>query len=842
MPRSRHSGSRSRRPLSALRLVLLYVALASVWMVLSNLTVAHLLSYSRQAICWQMVKSAIFVLVTAGLLYLERRWTLRAIRGGQTLYETVAQNDPGGALFLYDQDLRYTFAAGKGLADVGLSKAMLEGKTIHEALPPEVCAQVEPEYRAALVGVTTQKEVVQAGRTYLVSIAPVVGAEGRMGMSVRHDITGLKKAETALRRANRTLRMMIACQEAVILAQNERQLLDGVCRAVVEAGEYRMAWIGYAQEDAERTVRAMAKAGYDAGYVEALRLRWADTTEGRGPTGTAIRTGRPCAMNTFGAEAFAPWREAARERGYRSSLSVPLKEVGRVFGSLSLYAAEENVFAEEEVTLLTRLAEGVSHGILALRSEMALRASEERLRLAVDAADLGTWNWDLAAGRIIWGGHLESLFGLSEGQFGGTYEDFEQRVHPEDRRAVTETLERARDGRTVYEQQFRALWPDGSVHWLLARGEFAYDETGQAVRMAGAAKDITERIRAEQVIRSIARFPAENPSPVLRVDGEGYVLYANQAAEAVIEEWGRVLPKALQDPLHTVRETGAVQEIEQPLRGRMFSWELSAGSERKDVNVYGYDVSDRVRAEREVRQINAELEDRVKERTTELEAANRELEAFSYAVSHDLRAPLRSMSGFAHALMEDYGKGLDEEGRHYLSRIDAAAGRMGHLIDAMLLLSRLSRAEMQRVRVDLSRMATEVVGELREAHGRDGVEAVIAPGLVTEGDPELIRLVLTNLLGNAWKFTGRTPEARVEFGGGEKRGPKRVYYVRDNGMGFDMTYVDRLFTPFQRLHTVEDFGGTGIGLATVRRIVRRHGGDVWAEGAPGRGATFSFTL
>jgi signal transduction histidine kinase len=249
----------------------------------------------------------------------------------------------------------------------------------------------------------------------------------------------------------------------------------------------------------------------------------------------------------------------------------------------------------------------------------------------------------------------------------------------------------------------------------------------------------------------------------------------------------------------------------------------------------------RHRAETELRQFNADLEQRVAARTAELEAANQELEAFAYSVSHDLRAPLRTINGFSQAIDEDYGHLLGEDGVDSLRRIRDAARRMGVLIDDLLRLSRVVRSELRREVVDLSRMAEAVVADFQKGAPDRQVAVSIAGGLAAVADERLIRVVLENLLANAWKFTGRTPGARVEFGAVWLNG-QRVYFVRDNGAGFDMAYAGKLFVPFQRLHKATEFEGTGIGLATVHRIIQRHGGRVWATAAVGQGATFFFTL
>ncbi len=243
----------------------------------------------------------------------------------------------------------------------------------------------------------------------------------------------------------------------------------------------------------------------------------------------------------------------------------------------------------------------------------------------------------------------------------------------------------------------------------------------------------------------------------------------------------------------------------------------------------------------EIRQLNLELEDRVAARTAQLAAANKELEAFAYSISHDLRAPLRGINGFSQVLLEDYHHLLDATGQDHLHRIRAASQRMGQLIDDLLQLSRLMRVEIVHEPVDLSSLAREIAENLRHTQPDRQAEFVIKSGVKVTGDERLLRVVLENLLHNAWKFTGKQEQAAIEFGETKIDG-QTVYFVRDNGAGFDMAYADKLFGAFQRLHAATEFEGTGIGLATVQRIILRHGGRVWAEGAVNRGATFYFKL
>lgn len=345
---------------------------------------------------------------------------------------------------------------------------------------------------------------------------------------------------------------------------------------------------------------------------------------------------------------------------------------------------------------------------------------------------------------------------------------------------------------------------------------------------------------------------------------DGKYLYGNRKAEEivgwtkdVIVDRDAFLEHAFPDPKYRQEIKNRVDsDMESGDTARM-SWEFnitkSSGEkaeilaidipmfERNLVIVTCQDISERKLAENEILKLNQELEARVIERTRELEQANKELEAFTYSVSHDLRAPLRAIDGFSEALLEEYSDKLDEEGKTYLRYLQEGSREMSDLIEGLLKLSRSTRGDIAMERVDLSAMAAIVQDGLCKAEPERRVNVSIAPGMEAFADPRLLRVVMENLLGNAWKYTSRTATACIEFGVEEQAG-KTVYFVRDNGAGFDMAYAGQLFLPFHRLHKATEFPGIGIGLATVERIIRRHGGQIWAQAAAEEGATFYFTL
>jgi PAS domain S-box-containing protein len=398
------------------------------------------------------------------------------------------------------------------------------------------------------------------------------------------------------------------------------------------------------------------------------------------------------------------------------------------------------------------------------------------------------------------------------------------------------------------------------------QGEYDNSDAEQLILLMEGMWQLMERKRVQAALgASEARFKSlvETQSDLIaRSDLDGRLTFVNDAycktyGKSREELLGKIFTstvspedvptatemiKAIQSPPHHMQT-----ETRHPTPAgiRWFSWDNAAVTDEsgkvQELQGIGRDITERKQAEEEIRKLNAELENRVTQRTAQLEAANKELEAFSYSVSHDLRAPLRGIDGWSLALLEDYGSQLDGQAKTYLERVRSETQRMGQLIDDLLQLSRLTSTEMMLEKVDLSAMAGTIADRLQKEQPERQVEFVIQPGLNANGDAQLLEIALTNLLGNAFKFTGKTPQARIEFGQTEVEGQQAIF-VRDNGAGFEMAMAKKLFGAFQRMHKASDFPGTGVGLTTVQRIVHRHGGRIWAQAVVDQGATFYFTL
>ncbi len=507
-------------------------------------------------------------------------------------------------------------------------------------------------------------------------------------------------------------------------------------------------------------------------------------------------------------------------------------------------------------------------------TEENLRCSHNQFVLLVNSIEGIVWECDVSSLRFKFvSKKAEDILGYTVGHWLDHPSFWKDHSHPADRDLIWKTLQDATRERRDHWLEHRLVAADGRELWMRNNITVVTDEGG-SLSLRGVMYDITTQKNAEQelnklnvelekrVMERTCQLEGANqelqaifsalPDLFFRIDVEGAILdYKKEKVEALAlpaDLAGRnlqdILPECataqLNEAMEYLRSSKNLTSFEfvRPDDDREQSFEVRLLSFREaEIIVLIREITARKQAEQEIRFLNEDLQ----RRAYQLEVINQELESFSYSVSHDLRTPLRHIDGFSKALQEDCSDLLNEDGKMYVNRVRLAAQRMGQLIDDMLKLANVTSSDLLRQRVDVSALARVVVRELQQSQPERNVAVSIAEYANAYADPRLLRVVLANLLGNAWKYTGNCADASIEFGTTMADG-EEVYFVRDNGAGFDMNYAAKLFQAFQRLHGVEEFEGSGIGLATVQRVIRRHGGRVWGEGQVGNGATFYFTV
>jgi len=856
------------------------------WGLVVKVDQADALSGFRRLVLRSAAEWAAVLLAVAAAAWLLWRRQIRqaemAVTRGQV--RTAAALDQANDMVLFiDLDGVIVGANRRAEEFYGGESGGPRGRHIYELRAPALRAEAEGQFAtvkggAGLVFETAHVDASGAEVPVEVSSRRVALPDGDQIVSVVRDIRERKAAQGKIEKLVRTLRVLSQVNEMMMRETSDRRrVLEETCRVLVEEGGFRMAWIGTAEPDGR--TEQVASAGAVDGYLDAASIRWDDTPEGRGPEGTAIREGRAAVVNDCAVdEVYGPWRDLGLARGYRSCAACPIHAGGRAVGVLGVYASNPGAVNDETMALLSQLATdvGFAHQAAAAlaerrRAEVRLRESEERFSRMFHTSPIA-----ISLNRLADGAWLEvndafvRLSGWShEELIGRTPEElglYSQAGQPELIRGGLQ-----RDGR-VHDLDLKLQVKSGATVDILA--SFDVVRFGAERCILGWGLDVTERARMQvELAASEHRF-----REMFNNMSSGVAVYeaVDAGAEFIVREFnpaaarstgvrrdealGRPVSELFPDvkrfglfaALQRVSHTGVPERHPTDLYqdGRLTFWaenyvfRLPSG----EVVAIFDDVSERKKAEEEIRSLTADLERRVAERTDQLaaaverlESANQELEAFSYSVSHDLRAPLRAIDGYSRMLAEDHADRLDEEGLRLLGVVRDSTASMGRLIDDLLAFSRAGRHELSRTRVDMAALVRTVWLDVTSPLEHEQIVLRVAQLPHADCDASLLRQVWTNLLSNAVKFTAPQPRRSVEVGF-RLEGTRTVYIVRDDGVGFDMRYADKLFGVFQRLHSGPQFEGTGVGLALVRRIVQRHGGETWAESAPGEGATFYFAL
>jgi PAS domain S-box-containing protein len=483
----------------------------------------------------------------------------------------------------------------------------------------------------------------------------------------------------------------------------------------------------------------------------------------------------------------------------------------------------------------------------------------------------GFWDWNLISGEIAYSRRWKEVLGFSEAEIGNTKDEWFARIHPDDQRKVYSLVNAIMEGaQLVFTSEYRLKRKDDSWIWVQTRGKATRDAGGMVVRLAGINTDVTERHQQEVLLQNELTYARRLndtldyvPALIYIKNKKGQYVYGNSTVLELFNISARDLPGSEDERFFSPQTAAHMREADRRVleHGENTREEIEIFPGTADDRVYfeiktplydlngdiwglcgvSTDITERKRVEAKIRGLNEALETRVRERTSQLELAQQELASLSYSMAHSLKTPLRALDGFSYLLLEEYHQQLDDQGKDYLNRIRNASHRMWQVTDDLLNLLSITRSELILSKVDLSLVAQDTIKMFRNTQPERQVEFICPDGLVAEADGLMAQILMGHLLNNAWKFTRSRQPAVIELGRLLQEG-KPVFFIRDNGVGIDMAYIEKLFGVFQRLHSPDEFEGSGIGLAIAQRIIQRHGGRIWAEGTVDQGAIFYFSF
>ena len=701
----------------------------------------------------------------------------------------------------------------------------------------------------------------------------------------------LVESSVALQKANRAYRLLSECNQELVRATDEASLLEAICQHIVAIGGYRLAWVGIAELNADKSVRPVAQAGYEDGYLAQLDITWADTERGRGPSGTAIRTGKVVVcQDILNNPLMTPWRDQALQRGYASSVALPLCDLtGQAFGAVMIYEKEPVAFADAEIKLLTDLANDMAFGIQLqrLRTERekattALRESELRLQRAVAAGNVGLWEWDLETDQVYYSAEWKRQIGYADHEIAATDQEWESRVHPDDLPGTLKKMQEfiAQSVSQNYSHEFRFRHKDGSYRWILVLGSITGDTPSSHRRMLGAHVDITERKRAEEALREsetllresqaiagIGSYALDIPSGLWRSsDLLDKIFGIDQSYDHSVAGWAALIHPEdrslmLEYFQHEVQERGQMFNREYRIQRRtdqVVRWVAGIGklefdSQGRPIKMLGtiQDITDRKQAEERLRESNRRLDATLTElRQTQGHLVKQEqlrgLGQMASGVAHDFNNALAPIIGFSEFLLKHPEKIADQEQVvKWLTNIHTCATDAALVVRRMREFGRQHLGSSRLTLLDPNQLVLQTI-ELTEPCWKDQAQASgrtiristdLQPVPSIHAEEFAIRELLTNLIFNA--VDALTTGGTLTLGTAAA-GKFVCLWVRDTGIGMNAEVRQRCFEPF--FTTKTGAKGSGLGLALVHSIVERHGGTVAVESEPGQGTTVTIQL
>jgi PAS domain S-box-containing protein len=728
----------------------------------------------------------------------------------------------------------------------------------------------EKEYITALEKVSRLNQTtLESAKGFFLSLSHSLSQLSFSNIKLAHNLSELERTESELLKVNRTLNSLGKSSQAMMHAKNELSYVENVCNIIIKECGHALVWIGYIQNDAEKAVIPVASSGDDEGYINQLHITWDDTERGRGPTGTAIRTGKTVICNNMLTDpAFKPWREAALKRGYKSSIVLPLSAEGTTFGAISIYSRETDPFTTEEIKLLTTLANDFAYGISYIRlmeserkatnaiieSERELRETKNYLENLLNYSNTPIIVWNIKNEIQLFNHAFERLTGYMSDDVLGKKLDF---LFPKTslkeskgkiKQALTENLETIEIPILTNKQETRiVLWNSAKI----------YDNNGKLVSTIAQGKDITERRQTEDELklsREKLNLALENggigiwewdiKTNELKWDkrmevifgikpgsfAKTYEAFEKFLVEEDVPHTRDAIKNALEDdvPFETVYRIKLSNDETKYISARAL---VNRDNDRKPLKMIGicYDITEMKKGtEKTLFRLNEDLL-----------RSNKELEQFAYIASHDLQEPLRMVSSFTQLLSQRYKDKLDSDAQEFIQYAVDGAVRMQGLINDLLEYSRVETRGKKFILIDIHRVLGQTVRNLSLVIQEKNALVVndFMPTMVAD-EGQMVQL-FQNLIGNAIKFCDSSPHVHISC---QEEGDYYIFSVEDNGIGIEPQYFNRIFQIFQRLQAKDAYEGTGIGLAICKRIVERHRGKIWVESQPGKGTKFYFSI